>query len=123
MGFADVEKTPMSRDGGIDVRGTLIVGDVVRIRMAVQAKRWKQDVGPAIVRELRGAMGPDEHGLVITTSEFTKGAQDEATRANARSVALMDGKQLADLLAWYQIGVKRKEHALFVLDSPESEHR
>ncbi len=41
MGFDMVEVTKLSGDGGIDVRGTLVVGDVVRIQMAVQVKRWK----------------------------------------------------------------------------------
>ena len=38
MGFEDVDVTNISGDGGIDLRGTLVVGDTVRIRMAVQAK-------------------------------------------------------------------------------------
>lgn len=41
MGFEMVEVTKLSGDGGIDVRGTLVVGDVVRIKMAVQVKKWK----------------------------------------------------------------------------------
>ena len=44
MGFGDVKLTDTSGDGGIDVLGTLVVGDAVRIRMAVQAKRWKANV-------------------------------------------------------------------------------
>lgn len=39
LGFADVFVTGRSGDGGIDARGTLVVGDVIRTRMAVQAKR------------------------------------------------------------------------------------
>lgn len=38
MGFESVEVTKLSGDGGIDVRGTLVVGEVVRIKMAVQVK-------------------------------------------------------------------------------------
>lgn len=41
MGSEIVEVTKLSGDGGIDVRGTLVVGDVVRIKMAVQVKKWK----------------------------------------------------------------------------------
>ena len=44
MGFEDVEVTKTTGDGGIDVLGTLVVGDAVRIRMAVQAKRWQANV-------------------------------------------------------------------------------
>ena len=39
MGFEDVEVTKRSHDGGIDVRGTLIVADSIHIKMAVQAKK------------------------------------------------------------------------------------
>jgi restriction system protein len=37
IGFQDVVVTGRSGDGGIDVRGTLVVSDVIRTRMAVQA--------------------------------------------------------------------------------------
>ena len=40
MGFELVEVTKLSSDGDIDVRGTLVVGDAVKIKMAVQVKRW-----------------------------------------------------------------------------------
>ena len=40
-GFESVDVTEYNRDGGIDVRGTLLISDVVRIKMAVQAKRRK----------------------------------------------------------------------------------
>src|SRR5437870_278874 len=36
IGFEDVIVTSYSNDGGIDVRGTLVVGDVIRVNMAVQ---------------------------------------------------------------------------------------
>jgi restriction endonuclease Mrr len=44
LGFQDVLVTGRSGDGGIDVRGTLVVGEVIRTRMAVQVKRWKANV-------------------------------------------------------------------------------
>lgn len=39
IGFENVTVTAASGDGGVDVRGTLVVGDVIRTRMAVQVKR------------------------------------------------------------------------------------
>ena len=116
MGFDDVVVTPLSGDGGVDVRGNLIVGDVVHIRMAVQAKRWNGDVGPSIVQQVRGSLGAHEQGLIITTGDFSPGARKEATRADASPVALMNGKQLATLLAENEIGVRRDAHFLFSLD-------
>ncbi len=49
LGFENVIVTNYSNDGGIDVRGTLVVGDVIRINMAVQAKRWKGNVQAPVV--------------------------------------------------------------------------
>lgn len=99
MGFEDVRKTRPGPDGGIDVRGTLVVGDVVRIRMAVQAKRYKGTVSAPLIRQLRGSLGAHEQGLVITTGTFSKQAKRDAARRDASPVALMDGRQLAALLA------------------------
>ena len=116
MGFEEVELTPMSGDGGIDVRGTLVVGDAVRIRMAVQAKRWKKNVLRQIVQQVRGSLGAHEQGLIITTSDFSKGAKNDANRSDAAPVALMNGERLAALLAKYEIGAKITPYELYTLD-------
>ena len=121
MGFEEVELTPMSGDGGIDVRGTLVVGDAVRIRMAVQAKRWKGNVTTPTVQQVRGSLGAHEQGLIITTSDFSKGAKAEANRPDAAPVALMNGERLAALLAKYQIGTYIQRYELFMLDEDGSE--
>lgn len=115
LGFDEVQRTSLGGDGGIDVRGTLVVGNVVRIRMAVQAKRWKANVQSPIVQQVRGSLGAHEQGLIITTSDFSKGAREEAERADASPVALMNGEELANLLAEYEVGVERESHTLFRL--------
>ncbi len=119
MGFADVAVTSIGGDGGIDVRGTLVVGEAVRIRMAVQAKRWKNNVPAPVVQQVRGSLGAHDQGLIITTSDFSSGARTEATRADAAPVALMNGEQLAALLAEHEIGVRRERYDLFSLDEVE----
>lgn len=119
IGFEDVELTPPHRDGGVDVRGTLVVGEVVRVRMAVQAKRWQSNVQAPIVRQVRGGLGAHEQGLIITTSGFSSGARKEAKRADVSPIALMDGEQLAVLLAENEIGVQREKHVLLTLDKPD----
>ena len=116
IGFADVERTPLGGDGGIDVRGTLVIGDVVSVRMAVQAKRWQANVSAPTVQQVRGSLGAHEQGLIITTSDFSKGAQIEAQRADAAPVALMNGEQLATLLARYEMGAQRDQQVLLTLD-------
>ena len=109
LGFEDVEVTSKSGDGGIDVRGTLVVGGVIRTRMAVQAKRWKKgnNVQAPTVQQVRGSLGTHEQGLIITTSSFSAGAREEAKRPNAVPVALMDGDDLIELLVEHEIGVSK----------------
>ena len=116
IGFEEVTVTGRSGDGGIDVRGTLVVGDVIKTRMAVQVKRWKNNVQAPIVQQVRGSLGTHEQGLIITTSDFSKGARTEAERPDAIPVGLMHGEQLVRLLVENDLGVNRHAHELFELD-------
>jgi restriction system protein len=117
LGFENVVVTARSADGGIDVRGTLVVGDVIRTNMAVQAKRWKQNVQAPVVQQVRGSLGTHDQGLIITTSDFTRGAREEAQRPNAIPVALMDGEQLVKLLIEHDLGVRRLQQ--YLIELPE----
>jgi restriction system protein len=107
IGFEEVEVTNRTKDGGIDVRGTLVVGDVIRTRLAVQVKRWKHNVQSPVIQQVRGSIGAHEQGLIITTSDYSKGAKDEAERPDATPVGLMNGEQLVALLVENEIGVRR----------------
>ncbi|MFP4346254.1 MAG: restriction endonuclease, partial [Anaerolineales bacterium] len=119
LGFEEVNVTRHSRDGGIDVRGTLVVGDVIKTQMAVQVKRWKNNVRSPIVQQVRGSLGTHEQGLIITTSDFSNGARTEAERPDAIPVGLMDGKQLVNQLIENDIGIVRTSYDLIEL---EEEH-
>jgi restriction system protein len=122
MGFEAVEVSGGSGDGGIDVRGVMVTGDVIRTRMAVQVKHWKKTVEPAVVREVRGSLGTHEQGLIITSSTFSKSARQEAERANATPVGLMDGEQLVTLLIEHEIGVRRRQENILELETePDGE--
>lgn len=120
LGFDNIDVTSRSRDGGIDVRGTLVLEEVIRIRMAVQVKRWKGSVGAEIVQQVRGSLGTHEQGLIITTGTFSAGARKEAARPDAVPVALMDGEQLVALLASREIGITRNRIDLFELADDSS---
>lgn len=120
LGFEDVEVTSMSGDGGIDVRGTLVVGDVIRTRMAVQVKRWKNNIQAPTVQQVRGSLGTHEQGLIITTGDFSAGAREEAQRSNAVPVALMNGTQLVSLLVEHEILTRKIQHVLVELGDAES---
>ncbi|HCU53324.1 MAG TPA: restriction endonuclease [Gammaproteobacteria bacterium] len=122
MGFEMVEVTKLSGDGGIDVRGTLVVGDVVRIKMAVQVKKWKlkNNIQAPVVQQVRGSLGAHEQGLIITTSDFSAGAIKEAAQPDKTPIALMNGEQLVMLLMEYGIGVRRSTPDLFEIDEESS---
>jgi restriction system protein len=122
IGFEDIEVTKRTNDGGIDVRGTLVVGDVIRTRMAVQVKKWrpKNRVQAPVVQQVRGSLGAHEQGLIITTSDFSQGARKEAARSDAVPVALMNGEQLVALMVEHNIGVTRRSHYLIELGEEES---
>ncbi len=117
----DIELTERRKDKGIDVRGTLVVGDVIRTRMAIQVKRWKDNVRAPVIREVRGSLGAHEQGMIITTSDFGKGARDEAARPDATPVALMNGEQLAALLVSYNIIATRRSHEIFELEPEDTD--
>jgi len=119
MGFEEIEVTSHGSDKGIDVRGTLVVSDVIRTKMAVQAKKWNNNIQSPVVQQVRGSLGTHEQGMIITTSDFSKGARNEADRADATPVALVNGQQLADLLIEYQVLVKRVPYELMYLDVDE----
>ncbi len=119
MGFEDIEVTSYGGDSGIDVRGTLVVGDVVRTKMAVQANKWKNNVQSPVVQQVRGSLGAHEQGMIITTSGYSKGAQAEADRPDAIPVALVNGQQLVDLLIEHQILVQTVPYELIYLDIEE----
>ncbi len=118
MGFEMVEVTKLSGDGGIDVRGTLVVGDAVHIKMAVQVKKWKlrNNIQAPVVQQVRGSLGVHEQGLIITTSDFSAGAVKEAAQHDKTPIALMNGKQLVMLLMEHGIGVLRSTPDLFEID-------
>jgi restriction system protein len=118
LGFANVEVTQRSRDGGIDGFGSFRQG-AVRINSAFQAKRWTDGpVGRPEIDKLRGAIQGDyDHGVFITTSRFTKDAQEASYKKGAISVLLLDGPAVVDLMIERGIGVNRQPLYLYDVDA------
>ena len=75
LGFEILSIKPYGNDVGVDVRAELVVAEVVRTRMAIQAKRWANNVRLPTVREIRGSLRAHERGMIITTSDFSAGAR------------------------------------------------
>ncbi len=63
----------------------------------------------------RGNLDAHEQGLIITTSDFSRNARTEAMRDDAAPIALMNGQQLAALLAEREVGVRRDRYDLVSL--------
>lgn len=105
-GFDDVQVTGQSGDGGIDGIGIYRPAGLVSFRTAFQCKRYSGSVGPSAVRDFRGSfVGQADRGIFITTGSFTSMAAEEAVRAGAPTVDLIDGEDLCDLLKQHKIGV------------------
>jgi len=121
IGFENINVTKYHGDGGIDIVGELVVGDVIRTKMAVQVKKWKYNVQGKTVRELRGGLTQHEQGLIITTSGFSTGAVKEAKDPYKAPIALMDGEQMVELMVEYEVGVIKKPLSLISLTELKEE--
>ncbi|QYJ80647.1 restriction endonuclease [Shewanella acanthi] len=109
-GFTRMNVTSLSRDGGIDVKGLLKIG-LAEMRVAAQCKRYAEGnkVGRPDVSQFRGDITGDfEQGIFITTSTFTKEAQEISFKPGCVPIILIDGEQLADIMIDKGIGVQRQ---------------
>ena len=105
-GFSQVSVTKKSGDGGIDGNGKLKVNGILTFNVAFQCKRYKGIVGAADIRDFRGSLTTDiEKGIFITTGTFSKAARDEAVSPGKQQIDLIDGEELVQKLAEYNIGL------------------
>ena len=108
-GFIQVEVTGRSGDGGIDGKGIMRLGGLLSFHVIFQCKRYSGSVGSGHVRDFRGAMvGRADKGLLITTGNFTRDAEREATRDGAPTIDLIDGALLVEKLKELGLGVETK---------------
>lgn len=110
-GFENVEITGGSADDGIDGYGTLEINPFVSFKVLFQCKRYKagNTVGRSQVGDFRNSMlARAEKGIIITTSTFTKAAEQEARREGAPRIELVDGEKLVEMFQRVELGLKRK---------------
>lgn len=93
-----------SGDEGIDgiINEDRLGLDVVYI----QAKRWQGPVGRPEIQKFAGALQGHRarKGIFITTSSFTKDAEDYVDKIDSK-IVLIDGEQLAQLMIDHNVGV------------------
>jgi len=118
MGFEEIETAPPQNDKGVDIRGVLKSNQLSSVRIAIQAKRWKGNVGSVIVRNLRGSLrvADSEQGLIITPSNYTPEAVSEASAPGKTPITLIDGEELVDLLIQYKVGVVHEQYVVPSID-------
>ena len=105
-------------DGGID---GIIYEDKLGLDLIyIQAKRYNKsvNVGRRDLQAFVGAMEKIQKGVFITTSSFTREAQKYINSQQQKSIKLIDGDMLADIMLKYGLGVKKiGEFSIFKLDS------
>lgn len=98
-----------SHDGGID--GVIYEDKLGLSKIYIQAKRndSSNTVGRPLLQAFVGAMQDVQKGVFITTSSFTKEARNYAEKQQQKSLKLIDGDLLAELMIKYGIGLEKVE--------------
>lgn len=120
LGFENIEVTAKTGDGGIDVMGELVVAGAIKSNVCVQVKRWKNKVQRGSISELRGSLRPQQTGLFITTSDFSKPAIEEANDPFKTPISLINGKEFVDILCAHKIGVTKEEVTIYDIEKDSS---
>ncbi|WP_320168137.1 restriction endonuclease [Mangrovibacterium marinum] len=97
-----------SGDGGID--GIINEDRLGLDKIYIQAKRWENTVPIKEVRDFAGALLAQKatKGVFITTSDYPKSAYDYVKSID-RTIVLVDGIRLAELMIEFRMGVSVKE--------------
>lgn len=96
-----------SGDGGVD--GIINEDRLGLDVLYVQAKRWSDAVGRPEVQKFAGALQGHraKKGVFLTTSSFSREAEDYAARIDSR-IVLIDGRRLASLMYEHNVGVSHR---------------
>lgn len=112
LGFEGSEHQGKVGDGGVDATGELNVANIAKIKLFVQAKRYKlgSRINANVVKALRANIPAGGQGAFITTADFQKQAKDIAVEQGFPRIGLINGTQLVDILAehWSEIPVEFK---------------
>ena len=93
-----VKKTRRSRDGGIDLIGSMTDEVGITQELYIQCKDHARPVGVEVVRELIGAI-PVEGNIIPVLASPSGVTSDARKTAEARHVEIWDEEKLAELEA------------------------
>lgn len=125
MGYSgkngNVHVTTQSNDGGID--GIINQDPLGTSTVYLQVKRYaeKNVVGRPAIQGFYGALASvnADRGVFITTSSFSKGAEEFAKN---QGIVLIDGIQLTQLMLEYKVGVeKAQEYTVYQINYDDFE--
>ncbi|WP_298940187.1 restriction endonuclease [uncultured Dysgonomonas sp.] len=113
LSFEGSEHKGRVGDGGVDATGELNVANMAKIKLFVQAKRYKlgSRINANVVKALRANIPAGGQGAFITTADFQKQAKEIAVEQGFPRIGLINGEQLVDILAehWSDIPVEFKD--------------
>jgi len=121
MGYG-VDSDSLQHTGGPGDEGIdgIINQDKLGIqRIYVQAKRYKtgNNISRETIQSFIGALQGASGGVFITTSNFTSGALEFASKHLSPKIVLIDGPELGRLMLKYEIGViVRRTYKLMEVD-------
>ncbi|MGQ0641160.1 MAG: restriction endonuclease [Gemmatimonadaceae bacterium] len=100
LGFEGSEVTGKTGDGGVDATGELNIANLAKVKVFVQAKRYKlgSKVSANVVKQLRASIPSNGQGAFITSADFQAAAADVALQQGFPRIGLVNGRQLVDLL-------------------------
>jgi len=100
LGFEGSEVVGKSGDGGVDATGELNIANLAKVKVFVQAKRYKlgSKVAANVVKQLRASIPSNGQGAFITTADYQAAAADVALQQGFPRIGLVNGRQLVDLL-------------------------
>ncbi len=112
MGF-EGQHTGRPGDGGVDATGELDISNLAKVKVYVQAKRYRMGakIKGATVKQLRQSIPFGGQGAFITTADYQSDAYEVALAEGFPRIGLINGRQLVDLLVenWDRIEPEFKD--------------
>lgn len=100
LGFESSEVVSKTGEDGIDTTGELNISNLSKVKVFVQAKRYKRGskISVNAVRQLRQAIPFGGQGAFTTTANYQNKAAEVALEEGFPHIGLINGRQLVDLL-------------------------